>query len=79
MDGGWEVMDVREIQNMWWRESLGRWSRRPWVLAEARCGQAVAWRVEPWLAVELRLDGSAWLSCGSHSTERKAGKCLKLD
>ncbi|PKI78387.1 hypothetical protein CRG98_001208 [Punica granatum] len=44
------------------RESLGGWSHRPWVLAEARCGQAVAWRVEPWLGVEPRLDGLAWPS-----------------
>ncbi|OWM72894.1 hypothetical protein CDL15_Pgr028134 [Punica granatum] len=36
-------------------------------------------RVEPWLRVEPRLDGLAWLSCGPHSMERKAGKRLKLD
>ncbi|OWM90769.1 hypothetical protein CDL15_Pgr002692 [Punica granatum] len=48
-------------------------------------GGAAAWavqsepRVEPWLGVEPRFDGLAWLSCGSHSIERKVGKCLKLD
>ncbi|PKI57875.1 hypothetical protein CRG98_021714 [Punica granatum] len=48
-------------------------------------GEAAAWavqsepRVEPWLGVEPRLEGLAWLSCGSHSTERKAEKRLKLD
>ncbi|PKI48714.1 hypothetical protein CRG98_030895 [Punica granatum] len=34
---------------------------------------------EPRLGVEPWLDGSAWLSCGSHSIEGKVGKCLKLD
>ncbi|OWM63059.1 hypothetical protein CDL15_Pgr020639 [Punica granatum] len=35
--------------------------------------------VEPWPRVEPRLGGLAWLSCGSHSIERKAGKRLKLN
>ncbi|PKI56148.1 hypothetical protein CRG98_023466 [Punica granatum] len=34
---------------------------------------------EPRLGVEPWLDGSAWLSYGSHSIERKVGKCLRLD
>ncbi|OWM91125.1 hypothetical protein CDL15_Pgr010155 [Punica granatum] len=35
--------------------------------------------VESWLGVLSRLGGMAWLSCGSHSIERKAEKRLKLD
>ncbi|PKI75393.1 hypothetical protein CRG98_004222 [Punica granatum] len=34
---------------------------------------------EPRLGEKSWLDGSAWLSCGFHLIERKAGKRLKLD
>ncbi|PKI18230.1 hypothetical protein CRG98_049496 [Punica granatum] len=82
MDGWREVMDVREIQNVWWRECLGRWSRRP-LRGKSRLGavQSEPWLIvdEPWLGVEPRLDGSTWLSCGSHLIDRKAEKCLRLD
>ncbi|OWM72482.1 hypothetical protein CDL15_Pgr021199 [Punica granatum] len=57
----------------------GDLSRRPWGEATADCGRAELGGVEPWLGVEPRLDGLAWLSCGSHSIKRKAGKRLRLD
>ncbi|PKI51573.1 hypothetical protein CRG98_028035 [Punica granatum] len=34
---------------------------------------------EPRLGVEPWLNGLAWLSCGSHSVKRKAGKSFRLD
>ncbi|OWM80222.1 hypothetical protein CDL15_Pgr012353 [Punica granatum] len=34
--------------------------------------------IESWLGVELWLGGLAWLSCGPHSTKRKAGKSSRL-
>ncbi|PKI71903.1 hypothetical protein CRG98_007708 [Punica granatum] len=59
---------------------VGRlWSRWPWReeprLGLSRRSQGFELRlgVEPWL------NGSAWLSCGLRSIERKAGKCLELD
>ncbi|OWM66816.1 hypothetical protein CDL15_Pgr027004 [Punica granatum] len=57
----------------------GGLSRQPWGEATTDCGRAELGGVEPWLGVEPRLDGLAWLSCGSHSIERKVEKCLKLD
>ncbi|PKI67394.1 hypothetical protein CRG98_012211 [Punica granatum] len=47
--------------------------------AAANCGQAAAWGSSRDLGFEPWLGGLAWLSCGSHSIGRKAGKCLKLD
>ncbi|PKI18352.1 hypothetical protein CRG98_049374, partial [Punica granatum] len=62
------------------------WGRRLGVVHSSLEGEEpTAWgrpfepRVEPWLGIEPRLDGLAWLGCGSHSVERKAGKCLKLN
>ncbi|PKI69499.1 hypothetical protein CRG98_010102 [Punica granatum] len=75
MDGWREVMDGRKIQNVWWG------ALEPTVEGE----EPTAWgcpfepRVEPWLGVEPRLDGLAWLGCGSHPIRRKADKRLRLD
>ncbi|PKI57280.1 hypothetical protein CRG98_022319 [Punica granatum] len=57
-------------------EGLSRWPREiePWL---GRSNRSRGF--EPWLGVELWLDGSTWLSCGSHSIERKVGKRLRLD
>ncbi|OWM82706.1 hypothetical protein CDL15_Pgr014194 [Punica granatum] len=62
-----------EMESMAWGCPIGA------VADCGRGGRAELGGVEPWLGVEPRLDGSAWLSCRSHSVERKAGKCLRLD
>ncbi|OWM72795.1 hypothetical protein CDL15_Pgr019908 [Punica granatum] len=56
--------------------SLRVWGKqgRPWGEATADCGRAELGGVEPWLGVEPRLDGLAWLrTLGALSEKASVG------